>query len=181
MLLMRLIVDSPEKVAHGRDGWYFAESGEHLHFDLVNHVAQALFELGALESPEPVRFVTEEEVLEGAKKVRGSSRRDRRTCCANGRVCAQERFNAASGTNARSRALRARQLGWAPKRTVLDVWASIKPEAEIIMREMGKTPTRASATPSSTELPSTPSKTRVRPVWQRVGSLFGRTTLATRA
>ena len=39
----------------------------------------------------------------------------------------------ANGTNARSRAHRARQLGWAPKHDVQALWASLKPEAEAIL------------------------------------------------
>ena len=118
MLLMQKLVDAPETVAHGREGWYFVENGEHLHLDLVNRVGQELFALGVLESSEPVSFLTEEEVFEKAKR---------------------ERFNAANGTNARSRAHRARQLGWTPKYDINDLWAYIKPEAEIIIKEMSAT------------------------------------------
>ena len=57
---------------YGREGWYFAENGEHLHYDLIMHIAKDLFDLGALESAEPAVFKTEEEVVEGAKKVRVS-------------------------------------------------------------------------------------------------------------
>ena len=39
----------------------------------------------------------------------------------------------ANGTNARSRAHRARQLGWAPKHDIQSLWASLKPEAEAIL------------------------------------------------
>ena len=45
----------------------------------------------------------------------------------------------ANGTNARSRAHRARQLGWTPKYDINDLWAYIKPEAEIIIKEMSAT------------------------------------------
>ena len=43
----------------------------------------------------------------------------------------------ANGTNARSRAHRARKLGWAPKYGVEALWASLKPEAEAIIKETG--------------------------------------------
>ena len=78
----------------------------------------------------------------------------------------QERFNAAEGTNARSRAHRARQmLGWAPKRDVEDLWASIRPEAEVILREMRSTESVAAK----------PFKTGSRFGWKRLTGLFGKT------
>ena len=42
----------------------------------------------------------------------------------------------ANGTNARSRAHRARQLGWAPKYGVDALWDSLKPESEAILRDV---------------------------------------------
>ena len=36
---------------------------------------------------------------------------------------------------ARSRAHRARQLGWVPKYDINDLWAYIRPEAEVIIKE----------------------------------------------
>ena len=48
----------------------------------------------------------------------------------------QARDMGASGTNARSRAERSRLLGWQPKKTIDDLWASIEPEAEAIIKEM---------------------------------------------
>ena len=39
----------------------------------------------------------------------------------------------ANGTNARSRAHRARRLGWAPRYDVEALWASLLPEAEAIL------------------------------------------------
>ena len=70
MILTQRLVETPERVSHGREGWFFAENGEHTHLDLVNRIGRELFALGALESPEPVRFLTEDEVVEKAKRVR---------------------------------------------------------------------------------------------------------------
>ena len=70
MILTQRLVDTPEQVPHGRDGWFFAENGEHHHLDLVNRIGRELFALGALESAEPERFLTEEDVVEKAKRVR---------------------------------------------------------------------------------------------------------------
>ena len=73
MLLTQLLVDSPDKVAHGREGIYFAENGEHLHADLAQHLGQTLFKLGAVSTAEPVRFVTAEDVQSDGMKVRAPS------------------------------------------------------------------------------------------------------------
>ena len=70
MTLTQRLVETPERVSHGREGWFFAENGEHTHLDLVNRIGRELFALGALESVEPVRFLTEDEVVEKAKRVR---------------------------------------------------------------------------------------------------------------
>ena len=69
MIIMQNLIESPEKLTYGREGWYFAENGEHLHYDLITRIGKDLFELGVLESAEPAVFKTEEEVVEGAKKV----------------------------------------------------------------------------------------------------------------
>ena len=66
MLLTQLLVDSPEKVAHGREGTYFAENGEHTHADLAKHLGEILFAFGAVETAEPLQLVTPEQMA-GAK------------------------------------------------------------------------------------------------------------------
>ncbi|KAH9914493.1 NAD(P)-binding protein [Epithele typhae] len=118
-IILRRLVSSPASITHGRDGYFFAENGEHLWLDLSRRVAEALFALGAIESAELVKFETEESIGEFAK---------------------HEAYVFANGTNARSRADRARsQLGWAPTRTVEDLWASIKPEAEALIAGRART------------------------------------------
>ena len=67
---MTMLLTEPDKVGTGREGYYFAENGEYLHYDLTMVITKALFELGAINSDEPVRFLTEEEVQAGALKVR---------------------------------------------------------------------------------------------------------------
>ncbi|RPD68433.1 NAD-P-binding protein [Lentinus tigrinus ALCF2SS1-7] len=114
-LIATKLLTEPDKVGLGREGYYFAENGEYLHYDLTMAISKALFGLGAVESEEPVRFLTEEDVQAGALK---------------------ERYLGASGTNSRARAERGRLLGWTPKKTIEDLWASIKPEAESIIQEM---------------------------------------------
>ena len=70
MLFMQHLVESPETVSHGREGYYFAENGEHTHADLAMHLGRTLFELGAVDTAEPLRFITPEQVQAGGMKVR---------------------------------------------------------------------------------------------------------------
>ena len=70
MLFTQRLVDSPETVSHGREGYYFAENGEHTHADLAMHLGRTLFELGAVDTAEPLRFITPEQVQAGGMKVR---------------------------------------------------------------------------------------------------------------
>ena len=51
-----------------------------------------------------------------------------------GPALAEQEAMVANGTNARSRAHRARQLGWAPKHDIQSLWASLNPEAEAILK-----------------------------------------------
>ena len=74
MILTQRLIDAPEQVSHGREGWFFAENGVHSHLEPVNRIGSELFALGALQSPEPVRFMTEDEVVEKAKRVRSRAR-----------------------------------------------------------------------------------------------------------
>lgn len=60
VLLYDAIVANPEKVGHGRDGFYFGENGEHSWYDISKAIGQALVKLGVSESDEPTPFTTEE-------------------------------------------------------------------------------------------------------------------------
>ena len=70
MIILQNLINSPEKLTYGREGWYFAENGEHTHADLAVHLGRTLFELGVVDTAEPLRFVTPDEVQAGAMKVR---------------------------------------------------------------------------------------------------------------
>ncbi|KAA1475297.1 NAD(P)-binding protein [Dentipellis sp. KUC8613] len=96
---------------HGREGYFFAENGEHQLLDVYKAIAKALYELGKGKSPEPTRY-TDEEVM----KYFGSWY---------------------LGTNSRARAERSRSLGWKPTKTTADFLASIKPEVEALLAEPG--------------------------------------------
>ncbi|KAJ3479450.1 hypothetical protein NLI96_g9047 [Meripilus lineatus] len=109
-------VENPEKVGHGREGFYFAESGEHRWYDISKEVSRVLVELGRGKSDEPTAFTREELPKYFLSEDIGNS----------------------LGSNSRCRATRARSLGWHPKKTTKDMLASIKPEIEAILESMGQ-------------------------------------------
>ena len=50
------------KTAHGREGFYFGENGEHVLADISKAIGQAMVRLGKAKTAEPTTF-TEEEVV----------------------------------------------------------------------------------------------------------------------
>ncbi|KAA1475304.1 NAD(P)-binding protein [Dentipellis sp. KUC8613] len=103
------LAHSEHPTPHGREGYFFAENGEHQLVDVSRAIAKAMYELGKGETPEPTPF-SDEEV---AKYVAG--------------------YNLEH--NSRARAERGRSLGWAPKKTTADFLASIKPEVEALLAD----------------------------------------------
>ncbi|CAF5044925.1 unnamed protein product [Rotaria sp. Silwood1] len=98
--------------AHGREGFYFAENGEHVFLDIANEVARVLHERG-IGTDKPSLFSDEE-----AKKYFGSYY---------------------LGSNSRARSERGRLFGLSPKYTTKDFIASIPAEIDaIINRDGGK-------------------------------------------
>ena len=45
---------------HGREGFYFAEAGEHVLYDVCKHISEVLYSIGKAGSPEPTTFTREE-------------------------------------------------------------------------------------------------------------------------
>ncbi|KAI6012080.1 hypothetical protein BKA83DRAFT_676974 [Pisolithus microcarpus] len=98
------------RAGHGREGFYFGENGEHKLYDLSKVIAQELYNVGKGKSPEPAPF-TEEDYNR------------------------PENFGLEFlGTNARCLARRGRALGWKPRYTTEDVFKSIRPEVEYVIR-----------------------------------------------
>ncbi|KAI5120417.1 hypothetical protein M0805_006918 [Coniferiporia weirii] len=114
LTLFNRIRADPEGVPHGRDGIYFAETGEHRLHDVYRRVAEALVSLGKGKSPEPTTF-TRKEFL----KYFGDG----------------PDFY---GSNSRCTASRARSIGWKPSRNTSDFMASIRPEVEALILREGK-------------------------------------------
>ncbi|GBE86890.1 NAD(P)-binding protein [Sparassis latifolia] len=111
IVLYDAIVVSPEKVGHGREGYYFAESGEHTWVDISRAIGAALVKLGITTSAEPTTFTTEELIKYFGSEAAGNY----------------------SGSNSRCRANRGRALGWKPVHSTADMIASIKPEIEALI------------------------------------------------
>ena len=109
MVLFNNIMNNPDKVGHGWQGFYFAENGEHRWLDISKAIGQAMFELKLTENPEPTEFTVAELTHYFGNDVMGWY----------------------YGSNVRARGDRSRQLGWKPKCTTQDMLASIKPEVEM--------------------------------------------------
>lgn len=97
----------PGGTAHGREGYYFGENGEHRVGEISEILAKLLYDMKRGKSPEPTVFTIEE-----MQKYFG------------GRWM---------GSNSRAMAERARLIGWNPVHTVDSLWASLKPEIEAIL------------------------------------------------
>ena len=59
VILYNTIVSNPA-TAHGREGIYFAENGEHNFFDVAKAIGEALTATGKLDNPEPTMYTKEE-------------------------------------------------------------------------------------------------------------------------
>ena len=60
LVLLDRVLENPDKVPHGREGFYILEVGEHSWYDLGKGVAKAFSDLGLSKSDEPATFTAEE-------------------------------------------------------------------------------------------------------------------------
>ena len=60
IVLYDAIAKNPETVGHGKNGYYFAESGEYKWYDVSKAIGKAMVELGLSKNDEPTTFTTEE-------------------------------------------------------------------------------------------------------------------------
>lgn len=88
---------------HGREGFYFGANGEHKMYDVCKAIAQELVNAGRGKDPEPTTFTKEEidKYFAGSEYL---------------------------GSNSRCVANRSYSVGWKPKKTTMDLLASIKAE-----------------------------------------------------
>lgn len=70
IVLFDSIVANPDKVGHGREGYYFGENGEHTWYDISKAISKALVELGHGKSEEPSTFTPEEIIKYFGSEVR---------------------------------------------------------------------------------------------------------------
>ncbi|KAI0358736.1 NAD-P-binding protein [Trametes cingulata] len=95
-------------VGHGKEGYYFAENGEHKLYEVAKAIGVALKEFGLADTDEPSSFTKEEldNYFDGSESL---------------------------GSNSRCRAERSRAIGWKPRKTTEDMLASIKPEIQYML------------------------------------------------
>ncbi len=60
MLLFDAILENPEKVGHGPNGYYFGENGDYLWYDALKAIGKALAKRGLSPSEEPTPLTSEE-------------------------------------------------------------------------------------------------------------------------
>ncbi|KAI0783870.1 NAD(P)-binding protein [Irpex lacteus] len=113
IILYDAIVSSPEKVGHGRDGYYFGENGEFLWYDLSKAIGKALVKRGLAQTDEPTSFTSEELIKNFGSEDVGNM----------------------FGSNSRARGKKARSLGWEPKLDTQSFLDSIDAEVEILLKQ----------------------------------------------
>ncbi|KAI0768452.1 NAD(P)-binding protein [Trametes elegans] len=115
LVLFGALLKNAEGVPHGRGGFFIAENGEHTWAELSDAIARALFKLGANKFAQPRPFAREELPADFGSEMLGY---------------------AGFGANARGRGEQARALGWNPKYSTKGLYASIKPEAQALLKEV---------------------------------------------
>ncbi|PFH53083.1 hypothetical protein AMATHDRAFT_84076 [Amanita thiersii Skay4041] len=113
IVLYDAIAANPNALAHGHDGIYIGENGEHTMYEVGKALGQAMVELGKATNPEPTTFTKAD-----IDKYFGGSDY--------------------LGVNSRVKSERSRSLGWKPKKTKADFLASIKPEVEALIAKPGQ-------------------------------------------
>ncbi|OSD04111.1 NAD-P-binding protein [Trametes coccinea BRFM310] len=101
-------IETCQDIGHGKEGYYFAENGEHRLHDVAKQIGKVLKDFGLADTEEPSSFTQEE--LD--KYFAGSD---------------------SLGSNSRCRAERSRAIGWKPSKTTDDMLASIKPEIQYML------------------------------------------------
>lgn len=59
-MLLDAIAPNPEKVGHGREGYYIGENGEHSWLQISQRIGEELYARGISQSPEPTPFSHDE-------------------------------------------------------------------------------------------------------------------------
>ncbi len=129
IVLYDAIVSNPEKVDHGRNGFYFGENGEVSWYSISKAVGKSLVKRGLIKSDEPSTF-TDEELVEYFGSVVSRSSLPISVLLCNFR----QEFGNVFGSNSRARGPHSRSLGWTPKLTAQDFVDSIDAEVEAALQ-----------------------------------------------
>ncbi|KAK7679032.1 hypothetical protein QCA50_017976 [Cerrena zonata] len=116
IILFNSIRKDNNRVGHGREGYFFTDSGEYSLYEFSRTIGDALVRLGVLKDPEPTAMSDEELI-----KYVGSVERGNKV-----------------GANARCRGNRSRALGWTPVKTTDDMLKSIFPQAQATLQTLSK-------------------------------------------
>lgn len=143
--MLDTILSNPEKVSHGREGYFFGANEEFSGREGVQAVSDALFALGRIPSPEVVKYS-----LDGLAKYYasilppsfGSHGGQVRVLASASRIIlltksctqfvARALFSNTRCTGDRAR----RELGWAPAHTTKDMFEGLKSEVEILVKKI---------------------------------------------
>ncbi|KAI0822500.1 NAD-P-binding protein [Trametes gibbosa] len=121
------LLESLEKVSHGREGYFIGEGGELSGTASLTGLAQAMFELGHVSSPEAVHYNLEEI----GRYFDGDASSGFKNEVYNGQLIGRAVF-----ANTRCKAERAhRDFGWTPKHSTKDYFAGLKSEVEILVKK----------------------------------------------
>ncbi|KAI0077637.1 NAD-P-binding protein [Panus rudis PR-1116 ss-1] len=113
IVLLDAILRNPDKVDHGRNGYYIAGNGEFAIGEVSKAIGQVLVELGTLKDAEPTTFTREELV-----KYFGS-----------------EEMGNFFGSNTRSHSTHSYAIGWKPKHSVQELFDTLRSEVQITLKQ----------------------------------------------
>ncbi|CAO3690316.1 unnamed protein product [Umbelopsis ramanniana] len=100
----------------GREGYFFAETGEFQWCDMYSHLAKYLHQIGALKTDKPQSVTTDAEFVKAYEDLG---------------------WKVGLSHNSRSRAEKGRALGWKPTHKADDVFTDAEREARIYAKELG--------------------------------------------
>ncbi|OJT03680.1 hypothetical protein TRAPUB_5708 [Trametes pubescens] len=118
-------LNSPEKVSHGREGYFFGVNDEFSAREGLQPVADALFALKRISSPELAKYSFDDiaKYYTSALPAFGVY---------GGQLIARALFSNTRCTGDRAR----RELGWAPTHTTKDLIAGLSSEVEILVKKV---------------------------------------------
>ncbi|KAI8576054.1 hypothetical protein K450DRAFT_258668 [Umbelopsis ramanniana AG] len=100
----------------GREGYFFAETGEFKWGDMYNHLAKYLHKIGALKTDQIQSVTTDDEFVKAYGNIEAK---------------------VGLSQNSRSRAEKGRALGWKPTHKSEDVFTDAEREARLIAKQLG--------------------------------------------